>query len=338
MIEIIDLRPKTFEVLRQLAESPGQLVSKDALYRAVWHDVIVGDNSLSQCIHELRQILGDTAHRVIKTVPRRGYLLDAQAVEPSTPLDGLARAPMSIDAPSPTSGHAVVHKTGYDRRTTWTVVAGALIVVVAAFLVPNSLVASIRQHVAAVLPALTPAAGNPISEPDARRIAAFALEKELPLPVYRIRAPAEDVAENLRKFVGVWVSSSGWVNSHRQFMLIVTNVSKDGTATGYIVNGPAAPHSRAPGPAFAGSFTGHIANGTLRYDGNAGMHLASLTPDGQMEFKLIFQEGGTGVVMLDPAWTLPRQAGAFDAPQQALKTRTEFGSSVIGRSANERAF
>ena len=61
----IDLRPKAFEVLRHLAANAGQLVSKDDLYGAAWPGVIVGDDSLSQCIHELRQLHGISNHPVI---------------------------------------------------------------------------------------------------------------------------------------------------------------------------------------------------------------------------------------------------------------------------------
>ena len=73
----IDLRPKAFQLLTYLASNAGRLVSKQELYDAVWPDVLVGDNSLVQCIRELREKLGDDAHRLIKTVSRRGYLLDA---------------------------------------------------------------------------------------------------------------------------------------------------------------------------------------------------------------------------------------------------------------------
>jgi formylglycine-generating enzyme required for sulfatase activity len=72
----IDLRPKTFEVLCYLAENAGRLVPKQELFEAVWPDVTVGDDSLVQCIRELRQKLGDDERRLIKTVSRRGYLLD----------------------------------------------------------------------------------------------------------------------------------------------------------------------------------------------------------------------------------------------------------------------
>ncbi|WP_170181864.1 winged helix-turn-helix domain-containing tetratricopeptide repeat protein [Phreatobacter stygius] len=77
----IALRPKAFELLRHLAENAGRLVPKDELCRAVWPGVFVSDDSLVQCIRELRDKLDDHSHRLIKTMPRRGYLLDAQ-VEP----------------------------------------------------------------------------------------------------------------------------------------------------------------------------------------------------------------------------------------------------------------
>jgi formylglycine-generating enzyme required for sulfatase activity/DNA-binding winged helix-turn-helix (wHTH) protein len=73
----IDLRPKTFEVLCYLAENAARLVPKQELFEAVWPNVTVCDDSLVQCIRELRQKLGDDDRRLIKTVSRRGYLLDA---------------------------------------------------------------------------------------------------------------------------------------------------------------------------------------------------------------------------------------------------------------------
>jgi formylglycine-generating enzyme required for sulfatase activity len=73
----IALRPKAFKVLRYLAQNAGRLVPKEELYEAVWPDVTVSDDSIAQCIRELRHKLGDDDHSLIKTVSRRGYLLDA---------------------------------------------------------------------------------------------------------------------------------------------------------------------------------------------------------------------------------------------------------------------
>src|SRR5215813_2969590 len=74
--EDIELRPKAFEVLKYLAENAGRLVGKQELYDAIWPNVIVSDDSITQCIRELRSKLGDDDHSLIKTVSRRGYLLD----------------------------------------------------------------------------------------------------------------------------------------------------------------------------------------------------------------------------------------------------------------------
>lgn len=64
----VALRPKTYEVLRYLAQHAGRLVPKQEIHDAVWPDVFVTDDSLVQCIRELRETLGDDGHRVIKTV------------------------------------------------------------------------------------------------------------------------------------------------------------------------------------------------------------------------------------------------------------------------------
>lgn len=79
------LRPKSFEVLRLLVENSGRLVSKDEIAAAVWPDVIVTDSSLVQCVKELRRALGKDGARLITTVSRRGYRLEAAAVAAPPP-------------------------------------------------------------------------------------------------------------------------------------------------------------------------------------------------------------------------------------------------------------
>jgi len=73
----IDLRPKSFEVLRYLLEHPGRVVTKKEVIDAVWSNVTVTDESLSRCISDVRRALADHDQQVIKTVPRRGYLFDS---------------------------------------------------------------------------------------------------------------------------------------------------------------------------------------------------------------------------------------------------------------------
>ena len=55
----VTLRPKTFAVLTYLAARPGQLVSKEELFAAVWPNLVVTDDTLVQSIGELRRALGE---------------------------------------------------------------------------------------------------------------------------------------------------------------------------------------------------------------------------------------------------------------------------------------
>ena len=73
--EQIVLRPRTFAVLRVLAENANKVVCKDEVISKVWDDVAVTDDSLTRCVLEIRKAIGDDARRVLRTVPRRGYLL-----------------------------------------------------------------------------------------------------------------------------------------------------------------------------------------------------------------------------------------------------------------------
>lgn len=76
--ERIALRPKAFDVLRHLVEHAGRVVGKDELLAAVWPAVVVTDDALVQCIKEVRLALGDDAHQIVRTIPRRGYLIDIE--------------------------------------------------------------------------------------------------------------------------------------------------------------------------------------------------------------------------------------------------------------------
>lgn len=76
--EHVDLRPRSFAVLQVLATNVGHLVSKDELIAKVWDDVAVTEDSLTQCVADIRRAIGDDERRVLRTVPRRGYMLVAQ--------------------------------------------------------------------------------------------------------------------------------------------------------------------------------------------------------------------------------------------------------------------
>ncbi len=72
---LVDLRPKTFEVLLYLVQNAQRLVTKRELLDSVWAGASVSDELLRGYIRELRDALGDDAKkpRYIETVPTRGY-------------------------------------------------------------------------------------------------------------------------------------------------------------------------------------------------------------------------------------------------------------------------
>lgn len=73
--ERVRLTPKSFDVLRYLAENPGRLVTHDELLEALWRGVHVQPEVLKSHILSIRTALGDTISnpRFIETHRGRGY-------------------------------------------------------------------------------------------------------------------------------------------------------------------------------------------------------------------------------------------------------------------------
>ena len=85
----VPLRPQALELLLLLGRRHGEVVTKDELMHHLWGDAEVGETSLSQAVVDARRALGDSAHRMLRNVARRGYLL---AVSP----DAREAPPLSI--------------------------------------------------------------------------------------------------------------------------------------------------------------------------------------------------------------------------------------------------
>jgi DNA-binding winged helix-turn-helix (wHTH) protein/TolB-like protein len=81
----IKLRPKSFEVLRYLVKHSGRLIGKDELIKAAWGGTAVTDDSLVQCLKDIRHALTDEEQRIVKTVHGRGYIFDAEVSQSQTP-------------------------------------------------------------------------------------------------------------------------------------------------------------------------------------------------------------------------------------------------------------
>lgn len=69
------LRHQSLRVLHYLAQHTNQVVSKAELFASIWRGLNVTDDSLVQCIADIRQALQDKNHQILKTLPRRGYSL-----------------------------------------------------------------------------------------------------------------------------------------------------------------------------------------------------------------------------------------------------------------------
>src|SRR5262249_39197615 len=76
----VALRPKSFELLRYLVENPDRLVTKEELLKAIWPNAVVTDESLTQCVREVRQAIGDNKQIIVATVPRWGSRFVAPVV------------------------------------------------------------------------------------------------------------------------------------------------------------------------------------------------------------------------------------------------------------------
>jgi DNA-binding winged helix-turn-helix (wHTH) protein/TolB-like protein len=79
--EEVKVRPKTFLLLSYLVKHNNRLISKEELITAVWPDTAVTDDSLVQCLKDVRHVLGDDSQTLIKTMPRRGYIFDKEVTE-----------------------------------------------------------------------------------------------------------------------------------------------------------------------------------------------------------------------------------------------------------------
>ena len=103
----VELRPKSFEVLCYLVEHAGRVVTKEELIKTVWPNVVVTDELLTRCVSDVRNAIGDSDQKIIKTVPRRGYRFAAPV------------SPLGIDSatvPSTAGATAGAMLVGSDAR------------------------------------------------------------------------------------------------------------------------------------------------------------------------------------------------------------------------------
>lgn len=139
------LPPRLLSLVRFLIAHPHEVISRDQLIESVWgHLEAASDDSVNVAVSDLRRLLGDTLrpHRIIETVPRRGYRFLGQGLEVvnlSAALAAPAQAdPSAIraDDPEPVElpAHGPAPATGEGRRghrriawLAWALAAAAIV-------------------------------------------------------------------------------------------------------------------------------------------------------------------------------------------------------------------
>jgi DNA-binding winged helix-turn-helix (wHTH) protein len=143
----IHLKPKAFNTLLHLIKRPHELIERHALLKAVWPNVVVDENSLSQVISQLRHALGEHPgdHRYIVTESGRGYrfvapinrVIDGEprteaASRPSGGSNGFSEYPLTPDTTAHSTTRATADRAFRVRWSLLTAVAMAALVLLAA--------------------------------------------------------------------------------------------------------------------------------------------------------------------------------------------------------------
>ncbi len=207
----ITLRPKTFDVLALLAAKPGQLVLKQELMTAIWPNVHVGEDSLFQCIRELRLALGDEQRRLIKVVSGRGYRLDAEIVD--TDIAETSQSAISIEPATagtePARGRFGLGRTGI-------IVAAALALTAAVAIVTPLLLPSLFPHTPtlAILPLTGTGDGAPAGDM-AANVTGRLIDGLANIPNLEVTAPAAIpagadfvLAGTMQQSNGIWTAQA----------------------------------------------------------------------------------------------------------------------------------
>lgn len=204
------LRRKSFEVLTYLVERHGRLVTKDELIEAVWPGTAVTDNSLAQCLLEIRRALGDRSQQAIRTVARRGYVFAAPLAPPRIEF---GRVP-AAEAAASSALHPVHVAAAPSRRLRTQVIALAVAVAATGALVMRALVAPVRGVVLTPLTDFSDSATWPALSPDGRVLAFFRSDRWFMTtdPIYVKMLPggeATPLLEDRRQKYGLAFSPDG---------------------------------------------------------------------------------------------------------------------------------
>lgn len=83
----VHLRPQAYKTLKYLVENSGRLISKDQLIEEVWEGRAVTDDSLVQCLRDVRLALGAGGNQYLRNERGRGYIFDPDELEGRSELE-----------------------------------------------------------------------------------------------------------------------------------------------------------------------------------------------------------------------------------------------------------
>lgn len=171
-----------------------------------------------------------------------------------------------------------------------------------------------------------------------RRVAAIGAEQQLKIPDFTISASRSGSSGAKAKFVGVWSSKQGWEKGRgRHAMLIITDVSAAGLASGYWLWGPATKASWQQTPAGYSQFAEYIEGDgfslkfretiAVKLDGKNVIRLSNSNPDHPTE---------KPIIDLYPVWQLIKPALTAGDPSSNSE-RSQKPKETVNRENQTRA-
>lgn len=81
--ELVQLKPKQYDLLLYFLENAGRIIKRDELLDAVWTEIYIEENTLTRNVSWLRKLLEDGANveKIIETVPKLGYRFAVQVTQ-----------------------------------------------------------------------------------------------------------------------------------------------------------------------------------------------------------------------------------------------------------------
>ena len=224
----VPLRPKSFDVLLYLVRNRRRLVSKDELFDNVWANLVVTDNSLVQCIKEVRQALGDNRQTMIETVAKRGYVFTPTVVESDeTPLPtrtGTVESALLPDQPAPAGA-------SFDGSRRIAATAG----IVVALLMASGVWWALNQRTASQPPAEASITDRPAENRLSIAVLPFGILGETTDDYFSVGI-SEDVASALGRFPDLAVASPKVVSRFRSAGLTAEDIQRQ-LKVRYLVEG-----------------------------------------------------------------------------------------------------